>query len=159
MTVAGMIHIEEADSPRAIEEVSALFSEYQAALGLDLGFQGFAEELAGLPGAYARPRGRLLLARSEGVAVGCAGLRPFDTMIGEIKRLYVRPSARGHDLGRRLTVRLIEEARAIGYERLYLDTLPSMSSAQRLYESLGFRDVPPYRYNPVEGTRFLALEL
>jgi len=154
-----VIHIEEADTPRAIEEVSALFAEYQEGLGLDLSFQSFAEELAGLPGAYARPRGCLLLARSDGVAVGCAGLRPFDEKIGEIKRLYVRPAARGHDLGRRLTVRLIEEARALRYQRLYLDTLPSMASAQRLYESLGFKDIPPYRYNPVEGTRFLGLEL
>lgn len=154
-----IILIEEANTAPAFEEIATLFTEYQAALGLDLSFQGFAEELAGLPGAYARPRGCLLLARFDGVAVGCAGLRPFDKKIGEIKRLYVRPAARGHDLGRRLTVRLVEEARAIGYERLYLDTLPSMASAQRLYESLGFRDVPPYRYNPVEGTRFLGLEL
>jgi len=154
-----MVQIEEANSEQAVDDVKALFREYQTALGVDLSFQGFAEEVASLPGDYARPRGCLLLARSEGAPVGCVALRPLTPAIGEIKRLYVRPEARGLALGRRLAERIIDEARAAGYERLYLDTLPSMDAAQGLYRSLGFQDVPAYRYNPIEGTRYLGLDL
>lgn len=154
-----MFQIERASRNRAIAEVQVLFREYQAALGIDLEFQHFAAEVAGLPGSYAMPRGRLLLARHDGQPAGCVALQPRDDRGCEMKRLYVRVPFRGSGLGRLLAERVIAEARAIGYTRMYLDTLPSMSSAQRLYEALGFRDVVPYRYNPVPGTRFMAVDL
>ncbi len=153
--------IHAAESGADLGAARELFREYQRRLDLDLGFQGFAEELANLPGAYAPPRGRLLLATQaeDGAVLGCVALRPWGERDGEMKRLYVRPQAHGLGLGRKLAEAVIAEARAIGYRRLLLDTLPSMSAAQRLYESLGFVDIPPYRENPVAGTRFLALAL
>ena len=155
------MRIHAAESEADVDAARDLFREYQRWLDLDLGFQGFAEELANLPGAYAPPKGRLLLASQgeDGHVLGCVALRPWGDRDGEMKRLYVRPQAHGQGLGRRLAEAVIAEAKAIGYRRLLLDTLPSMSSAQRLYETLGFVDIPPYRENPVPGTRFLALEL
>jgi ribosomal protein S18 acetylase RimI-like enzyme len=154
-----MARIEPANGEADLAEVRALFREYADRLGVDLGFQGFEAELAGLPGDYAPPRGRLLIAREGDRAVGCAALRPLGPDVGEAKRLYVRPEARGTGLGRRLTDALIAEARAIGYARLRLDTLPGMTQAIALYRSLGFRAIAPYRYNPVEGTLFLEKDL
>jgi ribosomal protein S18 acetylase RimI-like enzyme len=142
-----------------IEIVRELFREYQAALGVDLCFQGFERELAELPGDYAPPRGRLLLARAGDAVVGCIALRPLPGNDCEMKRLYVRPDFRATGLGRQLAERVIAEARAIGYGRLCLDTLPSMERAQQLYESLGFTDIAPYRPNPVAGARYLRLML
>jgi GNAT superfamily N-acetyltransferase len=136
------MEIAEAGDAAALAAVRGLFEEHQEALGVDLGFQGFAAEVAGLPGDYAPPRGRLLLARVEGEAAGCVGLRPLAEEVCEMKRLYVRPPFRALGLGRALAERLIAEARAIGYRRMLLDTLPTMAGAQRLYEALGFRDVP-----------------
>jgi len=154
-----MIEISDALDPADIEAARELFREYQEALGIDLGFQGFAAELKGLPGEYAPPRGRLLLAREDGVAVGCVAMRPLSGDTSEMKRLYVRPRSRASGVGRQLAERVIAEARAIGYRRMYLDTLPTMTGAQRLYESLGFEDIPSYRHNPIAGTRFLGLDL
>jgi GNAT superfamily N-acetyltransferase len=138
-----------------LEEVRTLFREYAASLPFALDFQDFDRELADLPGAYAAPRGALLLARGA----GCVGLRPLDETTCEMKRLYVRPSARGTGLGRRLADAVIAEARRLGYAHMRLDTVPGMDSAQFLYERLGFHEIPPYRPNPIPGARFLELEL
>ena len=142
-----------------IPGVAALFREYQESLGVDLGFQGFEAELKALPGRYAPPSGRLLVARSGDGLFGCVALQSLGGDECEMKRLYVRPGTRGSGMGRRLVERVIDEARGIGYRRMRLDTLPGMRSAMRLYESLGFADVAPYRFNPVPGTRYLALDL
>jgi len=154
-----MISIEEATSAESLAEARQLFIEYQAALGVDLGFQDFQSELAGLPGKYAAPHGRLLLARVENTVAGCVALRPLSGDACEMKRLFVRPAFRAHGVGRILAERIIAEARSIGYRRMCLDTLPSMGRAQQLYEALGFRDIEPYRYNPIAGTKYLGLDL
>jgi putative acetyltransferase len=154
-----MIEIREAIGPVDVADARSLFEEYQAALGVDLCFQGFAAELDSLPGEYAPPGGRLLLARASDAAVGCVAMRPLSGDACEMKRLYVQPRARAACVGRRLAQRVIDEARSVGYRRMNLDTLPSMESAQRLYASLGFEDIPPYRPNPVAGVRYLGLVL
>jgi ribosomal protein S18 acetylase RimI-like enzyme len=153
------LEITAALDPPSIESARQLFLEYQRALGVDLCFQGFATELATLPGAYAPPQGRLLLARRGESVIGCVALRPLTEDECEMKRLYLRPANRGAGIGRQLVERVIHEARVIGYRRICLDTLPTMQQAQRLYEQLGFRDASPYTHNPVEGTRYLALDL
>jgi putative acetyltransferase len=149
----------EAASPQSLATCRELFAEYQRALGVSLCFQGFDAEMAGLPGDYAPPRGRLYLAMAAGKPAGCVALRPLFHRDAEVKRLYVRPAHRGSGLGRILAERVIEDARALGYEVLKLDTLPGMKAAQRLYEDLGFRDTAPYNDNPVGGVRFMALGL
>jgi GNAT superfamily N-acetyltransferase len=138
-----------------IEEVRALVREYAASLPFALDFQDFDRELNESPGDYAPPQGALLLARGA----GCVALRPIDETTCEMKRLYVRPSARGTGLGRRLAEAAITEARTLGYKRMRLDTVPGMDSAQSLYEQLGFEDIAPYRSNPIPGARFLELQL
>jgi ribosomal protein S18 acetylase RimI-like enzyme len=197
------IEIRPAELPRDLPEVRALFRQYAASLDIDLEFQGFEAELASLPGKYAPPSGRLLLAWDtgsgeadapdkaararilsrrgdeledatdpgcgdgdeaddrgiDGRAVGCVALRPIGRGTCEMKRLFVRPEARGARLGRRLAECICREARAAGYARICLDTLPTMTSAIELYRSLGFQPVEPYAFNPVPGARFLALDL
>jgi ribosomal protein S18 acetylase RimI-like enzyme len=128
-------------------------------LGVDLEFQGFEAELAALPGKYEQPAGRILLAWRGTETLGCIAVRPIDAKACEMKRLYVRPQARGEQLGRRLAERLCQEAREAGYSRICLDTLPTMGAAQGLYQSLGFRPIEPYVFNPIPGTKFLALDL
>jgi ribosomal protein S18 acetylase RimI-like enzyme len=139
--------------------VRCLFEEYAASLGVDLCFQGFEKELAGLPGGYAPPQGRLLLALQDGQTAGCVALRALDPGVCEMKRLYVRPDFRSHGIGRVLVDRIIQGARQAGYRHMRLDTLPSMAAALVLYRRLGFQEIEPYYKNPVKGAVFLELQL
>ena len=154
-----MYTIRDAESTTDIAQVRDLFLEYQSTLGVDLCFQGFAEELASLPGNYARPAGRLLLAATGPVVLGVVALRPMLSVDCEMKRLYVRSAGRGTGLGRLLTQALIKEARIAGYGRILLDTLPTMTEAQALYRSMGFVEIAAYCHNPIAGTRYMALDL
>ena len=150
----------EATTPEDLAQVRRLFRAYADWLGVDLCFQDFERELAELPGCYAPPAGRLLLARIGGEAVGCVGLRPIGPGVCEMKRLWVEPGFGGRGLGRALAERIVAVARQIGYERMRLDTLPArMPAAQHLYASLGFREIPAYYHNPLEGVLMLELEL
>jgi ribosomal protein S18 acetylase RimI-like enzyme len=158
-TALPVSEIRPADLPRDLARIRELFREYADDLGIDLCFQGFEEELATLPGKYSPPGGRLLLAWAGARAVGCVALRPLDGDRCEMKRLYVQPTARGGQLGRRLAQRICEEARAAGYRQVCLDTLPSMAAAQRIYAALGLKPVEPYVFNPIDGARFLGLDL
>ncbi|HEX7957337.1 MAG TPA: GNAT family N-acetyltransferase [Pyrinomonadaceae bacterium] len=153
------MRLSRAESESEVEEARALFREYADATGVDLCFQNFAQELASLPGDYAPPAGSLLLAHSGVEPAGCVALRRIDDAVCEMKRLYVRPAFRGGGLGRTLAEAVVAEARRIGYERMRLDTLPSMRSAIGLYRSLGFREIDGYRFNPVEGTLYMELTL
>ncbi|MFO1315775.1 MAG: GNAT family N-acetyltransferase [Burkholderiales bacterium] len=148
-----------------MDQARALFREYADWLAVDLCFQGFAEELATLPGGYAPPRGCLLLAGPAGAAIGCVALRPIvvadapDGTVGEVKRLYVKPAGRGQGLGERLVRAIVAAARAAGYRELRLDTLAHMADARRLYERLGFVSCPPYYHNPLPGAVYLSRSL
>lgn len=137
-----------------------LFQEYASTLDIDMCFQNFAEELAGLPGKYAPPGGRVLLAMVEDKVAGCIALRPLDGDVCEMKRLYVRPAFRGMGLGRTMVKEIIKEGREIGYQRMRLDTLPGwMDHAIALYRLLGFKEIEPYYDNPVAGATFMELRL
>jgi len=149
----------DARLPEDLDTVRLLFQEYADGTGLDLCFQGFEEELAALPGKYARPLGRLLLAWHEGQPLGCVALRPVNERDCEMKRLYVRPEARGLNLGRELASRICGEGRAAGYQRILLDTLSTMTPALALYRSLGFTDTEPYVYNPLPDVVYLGCSL
>lgn len=137
----------------------ALFEEYAGSLGFDLCFQDFARELQQLEEMYGPPQGCLLLAMQAGIPVACVALRARSAGMCEMKRLYVTPTARGLGLGRALTVEAIRRAREIGYSEMVLDTLGSMSVAQSLYRSLGFRETAPYYDSPIEGAVYMALDL
>jgi ribosomal protein S18 acetylase RimI-like enzyme len=154
-----VIHIAPARTPVQLRDVRALFLEYASSLGFDLRFQDFDREVASLPGEYAPPRGALLLAQVEGRTLGCVALRALDDQTCEMKRLYVRPEARGRGLGRLLCEALIADAQAAGYARMKLDTVPQMAGAIALYQALGFVPTEPYRYNPLPGALFMELVL
>ena len=171
-TPAAMLR--RAETPADIALARELFVEYARWLAVDLCFQGFDNELATLPGAYAPPRGRLLLAGQRPAAFGCIALRPLDSRssccggeasaeggdaVGEVKRLYVQPAHRGEGWGRRLAEALISEARTIGYRELRLDTLEWMDDARKLYAKLGFRECAAYYDNPLAGAVYMALAL
>jgi ribosomal protein S18 acetylase RimI-like enzyme len=153
------MQIHHASTPADIVQVRKLFQEYAAALAIDLCFQGFAEELAQLPGLYALPRGRLLLACVDDKATGCVALRPINDSLCEMKRLYVRPAFRGQGLGKQLAERVIAEAKHVDYSTMRLDTLPQMIAATRLYESLGFVRRDGYYDTPLKDTIFMDLAL
>ncbi|WP_429301086.1 GNAT family N-acetyltransferase [Paraburkholderia sp. GAS199] len=154
-----MVEIVEAQFPEQVATVRAIFRDYADSLGIDLGFQDFETELAQLPGKFAAPRGRVLLAWQDAQAVGCVAMRPLDDTVCEMKRLYLRPEGRGQQLGRALATRICRLAKDAGYTRIRLDTLPTMTAAMQLYASLGFEPIPAYVFNPIEGTKFLELDL
>ncbi len=152
--------LSQAESSTQIAQIRELFLEYEKSLGFSLCFQSFDKELAGLPGDYAPPDGRLLLAESDGQPAGCIALHKIDDGICEMKRLYLRPQFRGKGLGRVLADRIIKEARAIGYQRMRLDTVePVMRDAVAMYRKLGFREIAPYRTNPIAGALYMELLL
>jgi ribosomal protein S18 acetylase RimI-like enzyme len=153
------LEIVPAGSAAQVQSARALFREYQAYLGVDLCFQSFEQELAALPGEYAPPGGRLLLALWGGEVAGCIALRDLGQGVCEMKRLFVRPAFHGKGIGWTLARRIVEEARQAGYRHMRLDTLPQMQKAQALYETLGFHDIPAYRPNPNAGTRYMELVL
>jgi GNAT superfamily N-acetyltransferase len=140
-----------------LDVVRELFADYQRDLPFDLSFQNFREEVAALPGRYAPPAGRLLLARCESTPAGCVALRQIGDGLCEMKRLFVRPESRERGIGRALARAIVEEARQIGYKRMRLDTV--LEPAKSLYRSLGFREIPPYQHVPIDGVVFMELEL
>jgi putative acetyltransferase len=158
--MAGSLSIIPVESPDQIKTVQQLFEEYAAGIGISLCFQNFDQELATLPGKYAPPSGRLLLAYMDEELAGCIALRAVDGSSCEMKRLFVRPAARGTGVGRTLVEAIIKEARGIGYRLMLLDTLPGrMDSAIALYRKMGFQEIDPYYENPVENAKFMALTL
>ncbi|MBN9696541.1 MAG: carbonate dehydratase [Zoogloea sp.] len=147
------------DDHAEIEHVRQFFRNYAGWLGVDLGYQNFSEEMASLPGAYSAPAGRLFFAEVDGRPAGCIGIRPATDGVCEMKRLYVEPELRGNGVGRELALAAIKAAKALGYRKMMLDTLPAMRIAVKLYRELGFKEAPAYYPTPIEGTMFLALDL
>jgi GNAT superfamily N-acetyltransferase len=154
-----MTDIRAARFPDDVQAVRSIFREYADGLGVDLCFQDFDSELTSLPGKYAAPGGRVFLAWEGGEVIGCVAMRPLGDDICEMKRLYVRASGRGQQLGRKLATLIVANAKEAGYRKMRLDTLPDMSTAQQIYASLGFVEIDAYVFNPVEGVIFLELSL
>jgi putative acetyltransferase len=150
----------QVESAAQVAQVRELFLEYAQSLGVNLCFQNFEEELAGLPGHYSPPHGRLLLAEYDGQLAGCVALHQWEPGVCEMKRLYLRPSFRGKGLGRVIAETIIAEARNIGYQCMRLDTIePIMKDAVEMYRKLGFREIAPYRPNPIAGAMYMELQL
>ncbi|MFX1417953.1 MAG: GNAT family N-acetyltransferase [Promethearchaeota archaeon] len=154
-----MLVIIEATNEELIEQARELFLEYSHHLGIDLSFQNFKEELKTLPGEYLPPKGCILLAYFNEKLTGCVAVRKYEDDICEMKRLYVRSKYRRKSIGRGLSKAIIDKAKKIGYKSMRLDTLPFMKEAISLYQSLGFKEIKPYRFNPFEGTKFFELKL
>lgn len=154
-----MVNIIHAETDDQFELAKALFKEYAASINTDLCFQNFEQELSNLAAQYSRPTGCLLLAFHENAPAGCVALRKLEDGVCEMKRLYVKPDFRSLKIGKALTEKIVEQARELGYSRMRLDTLPSMERAQAMYKSLGFREIEPYRFNPVGGTVYMELVL
>jgi ribosomal protein S18 acetylase RimI-like enzyme len=153
------VRIVDGHGEEELPAVRRLFEEYADSLEVDLGFQDFERELRELPGDYAPPAGRILLALDGDEPAGCVALRPYEPEVCEMKRLYVRPAFQGSGLGRRLAQAIVEAGRDAGYSVMRLDTLPSMQAARGLYRSLGFEEIEAYRHNPVHGTTYFELDL
>ncbi len=159
-SVVKVLTFAQAESPAQIAQARELFLEYAQSLGFSLCFQGFDKELENLPGDYAPPEGRLLLAEYEDQLAGCVALHKLELAVCEMKRLYLRPQFRGKGLGKALAQRIFAEARQIGYRRMRLDTVePVMKDAVAMYRKLGFKEIAPYRANPVAGAMYMELEL
>ena len=159
-SVVRSMSLAQAESPAQIAQVRELFLEYAQSLGFSLCFQNFDRELAGLPGDYAAPEGRLLLGEYEGQVAACVALHKLEPGICEMKRLYLRPAFRGKGLGRVLAGHIIAEARQIGYQRMRLDTVePVMKDAVEMYRKIGFVEIAPYRSNPIAGAMYMELQL
>ena len=153
------MHLQSVTAEPLLTQIRMIFREYRASLGIDLSFQDFEQELLGLPGKYVAPYGRLYLAFIGDYPAACIALRPFSDTECEMKRLYVRPAYRGHGLARLLAGQIIDDARAVGYSSMLLDTLSDMTAARRLYESLGFYYIEGYCFNPVPGACYMRLDL
>ena len=151
--------LRRAETPEDFALARTLFLEYAGSLGFDLSFQDFDDEVASLPGAYAEPMGCILLAEAEGAAAGCVAVRPLGSGACEMKRLYVRPACRGRGAGHTLAAAALREARARGYRRMRLDTVPGMDAAIALYRALGFHAIDPYRPNPIPGALYMEIDL
>ena len=150
----------QAECSAQVAQARELFQEYAQSLGVNLCFQNFEQELAGLPGHYAPPDGRLLLAEYDGQLAGCVALHKWESGVCEMKRLYLRPSFRGKGLGRAIAEKIIADASSIGYQRMRLDTIePLMKDAVEMYRKLGFREIAPYRPNPIAGAMYMELQL
>ncbi|MBV9574178.1 MAG: GNAT family N-acetyltransferase [Acidobacteriales bacterium] len=150
----------QANTPEEIACARELFLEYARSLNFSLCFQGFDQELSGLPGAYAAPDGRLRLAKCGALWAGCVAMHPLEPEVCEMKRLYVRPAFRGRGVGRALVDQIIRDARNMGYKRMRLDTVePVMKDAVAMYRRLDFREIPAYRPNPIAGTLYMELKL
>ncbi|HWZ11661.1 MAG TPA: GNAT family N-acetyltransferase [Acidobacteriaceae bacterium] len=154
-----MIEIQIANTPAAIEVARSLLREYWASFGFDSSFQNFAAEVEGLPGAYASPSGRLLIAYADNALAGCGAFRKLDALRCEAKRVYVRPEFRGKSVGRAVMEFLIAEARAEGYCEMFADTMPIMTTAIALYKQLGFQQTTPYSECPTAGAIYLRINL
>jgi putative acetyltransferase len=160
ITAKTKLSLAQAEAPADIDLAHTLFEEYAAGLGISLCFQNFDQELANLPGDYAPPSGRLLIARVGGEVAGCLALRKLDESICEMKRLYLRPEFRRKGLGIRMVEAILSEAKQIGYSRMRLDTLPGrMDKAISLYRSIGFKEIPPYYDNPAANVLYMELVL
>ena len=155
-----MVELLDIEAGPAIDDIRALFLEYAQSLDFSLCFQSFDRELSGLPGPYARPDGRLILCQVDARPAACIAMKKLEPDVCEMKRLYVRPEFRGHQLGLKLATHLIEEARRAGYKRMRLDTVPrTMGYAVQLYRSLGFKEIPPYYDNPIAEALYMELDL
>lgn len=158
-TESVVLKIVEAQTEFELNEIRTLFKEYTDSLGFDLAFQNFDKEFAELPGKYAPPKGRLVLAYEDAQVIGCVGLREFEPGVCEMKRMYIREEFRKKGYGRSLAEKIIDIARGTGYQYMRLDTVPWMEPAIGLYQSLGFYEIPAYRFNPIKGTLYFELKL